>query len=284
MAVSALMTPAAPSRWPTIDLGDEIATRRAWSPKAVLDGARLGHVVEGRRGAVGHDVVDLVGRDTGVAQGHGHGPRRATAGRLGRRDVERIRGQRRAQHLGMDGGAARERVLRRLEDHHAGALAEQEPVAVPVERPRRVLGIVVALGQRAHVGQRRERDGQQGRLRATREDHVHLAPLDHPQAVQERDDGAGAGGHLGDDRPREAVLHRQQAGGHRARQGRDGERADLPRALGVERGRAVDDLLLAATAGVDGNGDPVALVKVVCLEVETRSPRPLPCRRPCRGG
>ena len=36
MAVRALMTPAAPSRWPTIDLGDEIATRRAWSPKAAL--------------------------------------------------------------------------------------------------------------------------------------------------------------------------------------------------------------------------------------------------------
>ena len=155
-------------------------------------------------------------------------------------------------------------------DHDPRALAEQEAVPVTIERPRRVLRVIVALGQRAHVGQRRERDGQQGRLGAAREHHVDLAPLDHPQAVQERDDRAGAGGDLGDDRTGEAVLHRQQAGGHRARQRRDGERADLSRALGVQRGGAVDDLLLAAAAGIDRDRDPVTLLQLVRLEVQAR--------------
>ena len=44
--------------------------------------------------------------------------------------------------------------------------------------------------------------------------------------------------------------------GHRARQGRDRERADLARAPGRERRRALDDLLHAAAAGVDDDGRP----------------------------
>ena len=51
-----------------------------------------------------------------------------------------------------------------LEHDDAGALAEQEAVAVPVEGPRGLLGLVVALGEGAHVGERREAHLQQRRL------------------------------------------------------------------------------------------------------------------------
>ena len=92
-------------------------------------------------------------------------------------------GQRRADQLGMDRRAARQSVLGRLEDHHAGALAVHEAVAVAVERPRGVLRVVVALGQRVHVAERRETHRQQRRLRAAGEDDVDLAALDHAQPV-----------------------------------------------------------------------------------------------------
>src|SRR3989304_660545 len=59
-------------------------------------------------------------------------------------------------------------------------------------------------------------------------DPSRLAALDEPQGALEGDDRAGAGSHLGDDRAGQAVLHRELAGGHRAREGGDGGGADLP--------------------------------------------------------
>ena len=55
------MPPAAPSRWPVIDLVELTASFFAWSPNARLIAMRLGDVAERRRGAVRVDVVDLVG-------------------------------------------------------------------------------------------------------------------------------------------------------------------------------------------------------------------------------
>jgi hypothetical protein len=46
---------------PVIDLVDEIASFGGVLAEAPLDGERLEWVVDGRRGAVGVDVVDLVG-------------------------------------------------------------------------------------------------------------------------------------------------------------------------------------------------------------------------------
>ena len=135
MAVRALITPAAPRRWPTIDLGELMCTRRAWSPKAPLMARVSVTSLSGVLGPVRHDVVDFVGRDARIAHGLGHGACRAPPGRLGRRDVEGVGGQRRADDLGLDGRPARQGVLGRLEHHGARALAVTEAVAVAIERP-----------------------------------------------------------------------------------------------------------------------------------------------------
>ena len=95
---------------------------------------------------------------------------------------------------------ARQRVRGRLEHHDAGALAEDEAVAVRSNGREARVGSSLRLRQGAHVAQRRERDRQERRLRAADQHHVALAVLDQPQPVEERDDGAGAGRDLGDDR------------------------------------------------------------------------------------
>ena len=178
---------------------------------------------------------------------------RATAGRLRGADVERVGGQRRPDDLRLDqvAGPPFERVRRRLEDHDRRALSEQEAVAVPIERPRGVGRVVVTLRQGTHVAEGGERDGQQGRLGPAGDDDVTFARSDEPQRVLKGDDAARARRHLGDDRAGEPVAHAHERGGHRARQGRDRERADLAGASGGERRGPLDDLLHAAATGVD---------------------------------
>ena len=185
---------------------------------------------------MGHDVVDLVGRDAGVGawpcvmaiaapRPVGSGAEMWKASAVSAAPMSSAWMRR----------AARQRVLGRLEDDDAGALAEEEAVAVAVERPRGLLGIVVALRERAHVREGREAHRQERRLRAAGDDDVDLAALDHAQAVEEAMTLERAGRDLGDDRAREAVLHRELAGGHRAREGRDGEGADEAGAPRLDR-------------------------------------------------
>ena len=93
---------------------------------------------------MGVDVVDVVGVPAGVAEGGPH--------RLGRADALLVRGGdvvgvgrvAAAEHLGVDRRAARLRVLVLFEDQDAGPFAEDEAVAVLVERPAGALRVVVA--------------------------------------------------------------------------------------------------------------------------------------------
>ena len=84
-------------------------------------------------------------------------------------------------------------VLGRLDGEHGGPLAEDEPVALGVEGPRCCGRVVVALRERAHVGQRGERDRQDGALGAAGEDHLGVAVLDQALRVDERLHARGAG-------------------------------------------------------------------------------------------
>ena len=109
-----------------------------------LERRGLVDVVLLRAGAVRVDVVDVLGVGAALAQrvrdrlGHlepvgleaGHVVRVAAAGEAG--------------DLAVDVRAARAGVLELLEHQHRAALAHHEPVAVAVERPRGVAGLVVA--------------------------------------------------------------------------------------------------------------------------------------------
>src|SRR5439155_19314649 len=102
-------------------------------PEYRLDPHRLGAVVERRRGAVGVDVADVFGRHLRVAERLAHRARAAFASfrRLG--DVVRVGGGTVAQELGQDAGAARSRVVGRLQDQDRGAFAHDKAVAAGVE-------------------------------------------------------------------------------------------------------------------------------------------------------
>ena len=104
-------------------------------------------------------------------------------------------GQRAAGDLGEDRRTAPLGMLGRLDHEDAGRLAEDEAVAVRVERARGAGRVVVALRQRAHVAEGGEGDRQDGALRAPGNDHVDVAVLDQPLGLDEGLDAGGAGGH-----------------------------------------------------------------------------------------
>ena len=70
-------------------------------------------------------------------------------------------------------------VLGALQDHHTGALAHHEPVAVHVERAGGALRLVVAGAQGPGLGETGDRDGVDAGLRTTGHHHVGVSVLDH---------------------------------------------------------------------------------------------------------
>ncbi len=72
----------------------------------LLDGHGLGGVVEGGAGAVGVDVVHLLGRNARIGQGLTHGQDGPPRLGVGRGHVVSIGVGGLPQHLGVDGGAA----------------------------------------------------------------------------------------------------------------------------------------------------------------------------------
>ena len=129
--------------WPVIDFVAEIASDlepAPWLPKADQMASALALVAERRRGPVGVDQVDLVGRHAAALEGHLHRPGRPDAG-VDRLDhVPAVGGRAVADDLGVDLRAARLGQLEVLEEQRAGALAQDEPVAGPVERAGDGLG------------------------------------------------------------------------------------------------------------------------------------------------
>ncbi len=74
--------PAAPSRWPTADLVDDMETRVLLAHQA-LHRVELDLVAERRRGAVRVDVVDVGRRDAGALDRRLHGAEGAVAASVG---------------------------------------------------------------------------------------------------------------------------------------------------------------------------------------------------------
>src|SRR5438132_131773 len=89
------------------------------------------------------------------AEAIGHCAADTGAARRGLRfgDVPGVAGDAAAHHLGEDAGAPSPGVFLRLHHDSAGALAEDEAVAVAIEGARGPRRLVVARGECAHVGQ-----------------------------------------------------------------------------------------------------------------------------------
>ena len=98
----------------------------------------------GGAGAVGVDVLDVVGVERASLRASCAWPGGAAAFGCGRGDVVGVGRAAAAEQLGVDAGAARAGVLEFFEDEDAGPFAEDEAVAVLVEGPAGALRVVVA--------------------------------------------------------------------------------------------------------------------------------------------
>ena len=132
MHTAASTPPPAPSRWPCIDLVEEIASFLAWSPNTSLDGIGLVDVVECGRGTVRIEIVDLGGVDAGILDGKVHG--RARPVDIGIDHVFRVRRHAKAHQLGQDIGTAASGVLVFLKHQDTGAFRKGGSVAPFGER------------------------------------------------------------------------------------------------------------------------------------------------------
>ncbi len=103
--------------------------------------------------------------------------------RIGLGDVVRVGGDAVADHLAVDLRAAGLGVLELLQDEHGARLAHDEPVPLGVERPTRVLGVVVTPGQRAHGREAGDAHLRDRRLGAAAEHRVRAAEPDRVERV-----------------------------------------------------------------------------------------------------
>ncbi len=212
---------------------------------------QLGGVTLRGRGGVRVDVhdlglVQLVALEQ-VGQRAGH----AGAGGLGLGDVVGVRGQALAHGLAVDPGAAGLGVLDRLQDHHAGALAQDEAVAGLVVRAGRVLRVVVVLGHRHHAGERGDRQRVDRGLGAAGHHDVGAAGADHLDRVADRLGAGGTGGDGGVHTRAGADLQTDVGRRGVGHQHRDGVRGDLAGALLLQHVVLVEEGGHAADAGGD---------------------------------
>ena len=138
-----------------------------------------------------------------------------------------------------------------FEDHHAAALADDEPVAVAVEGAARLLGFVVALRDGPHGVE--SGDAQRGHRRfdAAGDHDVGVPTGDDPEGVPDGAGARGAGRDGAADRPLGAETDGDMARGEIGQRRRDGERGHLP-------GAAQEDRLLFPLDGgqsPDGGAD-----------------------------
>src|SRR4029077_7852610 len=91
-----------------------------------------------------------------------------------------------AADLAVDARAAPDRLCERLEHHDARALAEQEAVAVAVERTRGALRLVVARGHRLDLAEPGDAHRIDHRVGAAGEHPFALARAHHAEGRTDR--------------------------------------------------------------------------------------------------
>ena len=148
---------------------------------------RFHRVVQHGRGAVIVDVADLLGPPPGALDRQGHRADNLLARRRHLDAVIRIAGRRVAVDRGVDRGAPGARAVLALEHEHPRALAEDEAVAPPVERPRRFRRpVVVGHRQRLHAREAEDHPRRDACVGAARQHHVGLARAQQRGGVADR--------------------------------------------------------------------------------------------------
>ena len=105
---------------------------------------------------MGVDVVDLAGVGAGTLECLAEASDCSTPFVVTVGDPEGIGGRSVADDLTVNLGTSRPGVLQLLEDHHPGPLAQDEAIAVPVERARRPRWFVVASRERGQEDEARQ--------------------------------------------------------------------------------------------------------------------------------
>src|SRR5438270_10309928 len=108
-----------------------------------LEGERFDGIAKGRGGAMGVDVPDLAGFDSGVANGRAHHAVSAVAVLRRLRDVIGIAGHSVTDELGNNGSIALLRIFQRFENQNAGAFADDKAVAFGVKGAAGATGLFV---------------------------------------------------------------------------------------------------------------------------------------------
>ena len=103
-------------------------------------------VADGRGSAVGVDVIHLCGLELRILERVAHDAESAFAVVRGSGEMERVAAHAVSHDFGQNGRAAALGELQLFENQDARAFAHDETIAVAIERPGCVRGIVVALG------------------------------------------------------------------------------------------------------------------------------------------
>ena len=172
--------PAPPSKCPVIDLVELTTDLVRMVAKRCLDGIGLVQVAQGRRCAMGIEIIHILVRVDAPALRRActmarRGPSRFGAVMWPASALMPITGQ-----LGVDPGAAGLGMFQLLEHQNARAFPQHETVAVTCPTGRdAVAGIVIACRQGAHGRKAANSQRRHRGLGTTGHDHVGIAIFDH---------------------------------------------------------------------------------------------------------
>ncbi len=85
-------------------------------------------------------------------------------------------------------------MLELFEDEHAGPFAQDEAVAIAIERAAGSLGLVVAGRKRGQADEAGHAEGMDHAVRAAGEDHIGTAAADQLEGLADGLRAGGAGG------------------------------------------------------------------------------------------
>ena len=208
------------------------------------------------------DVADALGLDLGPLERRPHHLGDADRLGLGRGHVVAVVGGAVAEHLGVDGRAARAGRLELLEHEHARAFAHHEAGAGRVERPRGARRVLVLGGKAAHRGEAGQDQRVDAGLGAAGEDRVGVAAPDRLGALPHRMRAGRAGRDRRVVRPADAERDRELAARRVDEHVRDEVRRDAVGAAVAERVGLLDDSDQAADRRAEDDPDPVRVEAV----------------------